>query len=56
MTNVNNVFYKTPELCDPTIENGDESCASVNGALFLHFYLIQKLILTDLLVEKYFLI
>ncbi len=44
MTNVNNVFYKTPELCDPTIENGDESCASVNGALkYVGYYRIEKL-------------
>lgn len=44
MTNVKNVFYKTPELCDPTIENGDESCASVNGALkYVGYYRIEKL-------------
>lgn len=44
MTNVNNVFYKTPELCDPTIKNGDESCASVNGALkYVGYYRIEKL-------------
>ncbi len=44
MTNVNNVFYKTPELCDPTIESGDESCASVNGALkYVGYYRIEKL-------------
>ncbi len=44
MTNVNNVFYKTPELCDPTIEKGDESCASVNGALkYVGYYRIEKL-------------
>lgn len=44
MTNVHNVFYKTPKLCDPTIENGDESCASVNGALkYVGYYRIEKL-------------
>lgn len=42
--NVNNIFYKSPKLCDPKITDGDESCSSVNGALkYIGYYRIEKL-------------
>ena len=42
--NVDNIFYKSPKLCDPKVTEGDESCSNVNGALkYIGYYRIEKL-------------